>query len=60
MNKLVAFNLEKDIVKLSIYYFSKLPLIEKKSRCNRLFAKFYGVILIIVSATTIYAQLRIM
>jgi hypothetical protein len=55
MNRLVKVNFENDIVKLSIYYFSRLPLIENKSRENKLCARFYGVILIIASAATVYA-----
>ena len=32
MNKLVAIKFEDDIVKLSVYYFSRLPVIENKSK----------------------------
>ena len=60
MNKLVAINFQTDIVKLSIYYFSRLPIIENKSKGNKVCARFYGIILILASAATIYAQLTIM
>ena len=55
MNKLVATKFEDDIVKLSVYYFSRLPIVEKKSWGNRYFARFYGIILVVASAATIYA-----
>ena len=55
MNKLVAIKFEDDIVKLSVYYFSRLPVIENKSKGNKVCARFYGVILIVVASVTIFA-----
>lgn len=50
--ELNAFKFGDDIVKLSIYYFSRLPIVENKSRCNRVCARFYGVIIILVATLT--------
>jgi hypothetical protein len=48
----VAFKFGDDIVKLTVYYFSRLPLVENKSRCNSLCARFYGIILLMVASAT--------
>ena len=55
MNKLVAFNFEVDIVKLAVYYFARLPVIENKSKGNKRFARFYGIALIVVACATLFA-----
>jgi hypothetical protein len=42
-----------DIVKVSIYYFSRLPLIENKSKTNKRCSGFLGVVYLIVSILTV-------
>jgi len=48
----VAFKFGDDIVKLAVYYFSRLPLVENKSRCNSICSRFYGIIILLVATLT--------
>lgn len=56
----VAFKFGDDVVKLAVYYFSRLPLVEKKSRCNRACSGFYGIILLLASTITTLVQILLM
>ena len=62
MNKLVASKFNDDIVNLAIYYFSFLPVIETRpyggQPCRKYLGRFYGLVLLIVSALTIFMQIK--
>lgn len=56
MSNLVGLCLSDDIVKVSIYYFSRLPMTQSKTKFNRCFGPFYGVILILASILAVGIQ----
>jgi hypothetical protein len=56
---LVGFKFGDDIVKVSVYYFSQLPLVENKKGCNQACSKFYGIILLLVSLMTLVVQFQL-
>ena len=60
---IVAFRFSpphEDIVKVSVFYFSRMPLVEKRGRCNRMCSGFYGVILLAVATATTFVQCLLM
>ena len=50
LNKTIV---QSDIVKLAIYYFSHLPVVKNKSKCNKRCSEAYGVILLLVASMTV-------
>ena len=57
MSNIAAIKLGDDIVKVSIYFFSRLPLTENKTKFNRCFSRFFGCVLLLVSMLTISIQI---
>ena len=57
MSSILAMRLGDDIVKVSIYYFSRLPLTENKTKFNQCFSRFFGCILLLISTLTIAVQI---
>ena len=60
MNNPTAFKFTDDLVKIAIYYFSKLPAVEQNTTCNRLFGKLFGVVLILESYLIVGLQFLLM
>jgi len=56
MSNICGITLGDDIVKVSIYYFSRLPLTENKTKFNRCFSRFYGVVLLLASILAVGIQ----
>ena len=50
----------EDIIYTSVFYFSRMPMVENKGKCNRTCSKFYGVILLVAATVTTFVQLLLM
>lgn len=47
--EVLGFQFDDSVTKAAIFYFSRLPTIEKKTKFNKACARFYGLTLILFS-----------
>jgi len=58
--EVLGFAFDNSVTKAAIFYFSKLPFIEKKTRINKMCARFYGMMLVFCSVVIVTLQLFLM